>query len=875
VETLFVSRAGADAAISERVAAVLERAGFDVILQQRSFANKSFIQSMQSALESGARVVALLSPSYLASDYCAAEWQSVLADDPLNKRSRLIVLRVVECAPAGLLKALAYWDLVSVTEPELFENIVLEAVRVRQPGLHSNGAAPVAAAVAPVASTNLPSQFTEFIGRAQVVAEIKARIVEARLVTLLGAGGIGKTRTAVQVANDLHDGAGDGVWFVDLAPLGSAAYVVPELASVFAVREEHGKALLESVLAFLSAKRLLLIFDNCEHVVAEIRTVADAILRGCPEVRLIATTREALGVAGEAVYRLPTLGVPPSGGSLSAEEALRYESVALFAARARAADERFSVTDANAATVGEICRRLDGIALAIELAAPRVKILSVAQLATKLGERFRLLTGGSKTALPRQQTLRALIDWSYDLLGADEQRLFRGLAIFSGGWTLEAATAVCGGEDEDEFTILDSLTSLADKSLVVVDFSEEAQRFRLLESTRAYALERMRAMSEFDSLARRRSSYFTAFVVGDGATVGAQALARLAAIEPELENIREVLTWALVERHDYEGGARLAFALSRFWSMQLPREGQRWLELAQNELSPDTDPVLAAKIASAIAAMLPHGSFERFEATERALAASRAAGDPETLVRALSAYGEQLGPTGRQDEAQSAFEEALAKARACGSEWDAARALAGLGLLAVQRDDIEAARDVNHQAMVLFEALGAIDGVAYVCITLGQAEFEAGNVERAVDLMQRAREAHGRLNNNRSSACAANLLAAFALEGGRPGEARVHARDSLKLLENDRHPLFLTEAIAELAAVSTLGGDAERGALMYGYAQTVLATLAHEPSEVAKRCIERHLALLTQTLGASELAQRAAKGALLSQDAAFAEALSV
>jgi predicted ATPase len=873
VETLFVSRAGADADISERVAAVLERAGFNVILQQRSFANKSFIASMQSALESGARVVALLSPSYLASDYCAAEWQSVLADDPLNKQSRLIVLRVAECAPTGLLKALAYWDLVA-RDPGLFENMVLEAVRMRQPDLLSHGVEPAAAAAA-VVSTNLPSQFTEFIGRAQVVAEIKARLLEARLVTLLGAGGIGKTRTALQVASELHDGSGDGVWFVDLAPLANAAYVVPELASIFAVREEHGRALLESVLFCLRTKRLLLIFDNCEHVVAEVRTVVEAILRGCPEIRLLATTREALGIAGEAVYRLATLGVPPSGASLSAVEALRYEAVALFAARARAADSRFAVTDTNAETVGEICRRLDGIALAIELAAPRLRILSVAQLATKLGERFRLLTGGSKTALPRQQTLRALIDWSYDLLDAREQRLFRSLAIFAGGWTLEAATAICGGDEDDEFTILDSLTSLADKSLVVVDFSAEAQRFRLLESTRAYALERMRAMSEFDSLARRRAAFYTAFAIGDGATFGAEVLARLAAVEPELENMREVLRWALVERHEIELGARLAFALGRFWSTQLPREGQRWLELAQSELPEGADSVLSAKIASAIAAMLPHGNVERFEATERALAASRAAGDPETLVRALSAYGEQLAPLGRSDEAQAAFEEALAKARAYGNEWDAARALAGLGMLAVDRDDIEAARDLNHQAMVLFEALDAIDGVAYVCITLGQAEYLAGNLERALDLTLRAREAHGRLNNNRSSACAANYLAAFSLEGGRLEDARAHARDSLQLLASDRHPLFLTEAIGYLAQVATLHGDAERGSLLYGYSEAVFATLGHQRSSVSERCLERHVRLLKQRLGERESARRAAEGAQISQDAALAEALAV
>jgi hypothetical protein len=435
-ETLFLSRAGSDTAISEAVAGVLERAGYDVILQQRSFVNKSFMHQMQAALESGARMIALLSPDYLQSDYCSAEWQSVLADDPLNRKSRLIVLRIAECVPTGLLKALAYWDLVPARDPKLFEKTVLEAVA--PPGAASvQPVAPAAspARTEPAAGTspdNLPPQLTAFIGRARVLAEIKVIVETARLVTLLGPGGLGKTRTALQVAADLHDGAGDGVWFVDLAPIGTAAFVVAQLASVLGVREEAGTPLLESVLAYLKPKRLLLILDNCEHVLDAARDLADAIVRHCPGVRIIATTREALGVDGEAVYRLPALGVPAERERLSAEEALRYEAVALFVARARAADSRFAITDANAATVAEICRRLDGIALAIELAAPRIKILNLTQLAAKLGERFRLLTGGGKTVVPRQQTMRALIDWSYDLLDPGEQRLFRRLAIFSG-----------------------------------------------------------------------------------------------------------------------------------------------------------------------------------------------------------------------------------------------------------------------------------------------------------------------------------------------------------------------------------------------------------------------------------------------------------
>jgi hypothetical protein len=308
-ETLFISRAGPDFAISETVAGILERAGYDVILQQRSFVNKSFMGQMQAALESGARTIALLSPHYLASDYCAAEWQGVLAGDPLNRKSRLIVLRIADCEPTGLLKALAYWDLVFADDPKTFEKIVLAAVslqhgRPAEKPPPTGIAAGSAFAAEPPSASNLPLQLTAFVGRARVVAEIKAIVANARLVTLLGPGGLGKTRTALQVAAELHDGTGDGVWFVDLAPLASAEYVVPEIAAVFGVRESAGTPLRESVLASLAAKRLLLVLDNCEHVVAEARSIADAILRRAPDVRIMATTREALGVEGEAVYRL-------------------------------------------------------------------------------------------------------------------------------------------------------------------------------------------------------------------------------------------------------------------------------------------------------------------------------------------------------------------------------------------------------------------------------------------------------------------------------------------------------------------------------------------------------------------------------------------
>jgi predicted ATPase len=882
VETVFVSRAGADTVVSETVARILTAAGYHVILQQRDFSNASFIAQMHSALENGARVVALLSPAYLASDYCAAEWQSVLAGDPLNRQGRLIVMRVTECTPPGLLAALAYWDLVGVADSATFESTVIQAARVNRRASPQAPAAATLPAPAALRETelprsapgNLPPQMTTFIGRSQLIAEIASAIGGARLSTLVGAGGIGKTRTALQVAGELQPDFHDGAWFVDLAPLRGGDYVVPEIASVLGVREESGKPLLDVVVAALTVQQTLIVLDNCEHVIEETRAAAAAMIRSCAGVRILATSRELLGVAGEFVVRLPPLGVPAAGPALTSHEAGNYEAVGLFVARANAVDGRFAMTDLNAATIADICRRLDGLPLAIELAAARIRVLNLNALSAKLGERFRLLTGGSKTALPRQQTMRALIDWSYDLLEADEQRFFRRLSIFAGGWTLEAAATVCGDPDDDEFTVLDRLTSLADKSLVVVDFAGEAQRFRFLESIRAYALERSREHDDVAALARRRASFFAAYA-GDGSTVTADVRARIHEIEEELENLREVLHWALDERHDVQLGAQLAYALGRFWAMQQPREGQRWLKLAQAELGNGADAILSANVAQAIAAMLPHGSHERFEATLRALEASRPTGDPRILTKALAAYGEQLTPLGQLEEAEAAYVESLGDARTIASDWDAGRALAGLAIVAVDRGDIASARDLSGQAMATFEALGASDGVAYVCITLGEAEFRTGHIERAAALVQQARQAYGTLGNHRSSACAADYLAAFAIAAGDVDAARTHARDALQLLTADRHPMFLSEAIEHLGHVASLHGDVRRGALLYGYADAAFAKIAHKRSYTADWCRVRYAELLRGGLDAEHLAALTADGAALSEDRAIEEAFAV
>jgi predicted ATPase len=347
-----------------------------------------------------------------------------------------------------------------------------------------------------VLPSNLPVQLTTFVGRGAELEEIAALVRDHRLVTLIGSGGVGKTQTALQVATALGDPG--AVWFVGLARINEPSLVPAAIASALRVQQVPNRPLLETLLEYLKNKTVLLILDNCEHVVTEAATAAHALLAACPRVRILATSREPLKVAGERTFRLPSLSSPSpeAAPGLDVADAAAYEAIVLFCDRARAVDHHFTLTDENAPIVGAVCGRLDGIALAIELAAARVNVLSVKALAEKLDDRFRVLTGGERAALPRQQTMRATIDWSYDLLAAPEQRLFERLSVFAGGCTLVMATAVCGGELAAEGEMLNLLSSLVDKSLVAVDLESSEPRYRLLESFRQYAREKLAARGE-------------------------------------------------------------------------------------------------------------------------------------------------------------------------------------------------------------------------------------------------------------------------------------------------------------------------------------------------------------------------------------------
>jgi predicted ATPase len=424
---------------------------------------------------------------------------------------------------------------------------------------------------------NLPPQLTSFVDREQEQIVVRRLLGATRLLTLSGSGGVGNTRLALQVAAAVLGDYPDGAWFVDLAAVADQSLVLQAVASSVAVRELPGRPLIEALPQALVAKQLLLLLDNCEHVVSTCARLTYTLLQACPHLTVLTTSREPLNIAGETVWRVPSLTLPGFGESSSLEQLRKSEAVRLFEERAVSSLPDLGLTDHNCPAVAKICRRLDGMPLAIELAAARVKLLSVDQIATRLDERFRLLTGGRRSAPTRQQTIRATIDWSYELLTESERRLFERLAIFAGGWTLEAAEALGSGGPIERCDVLDLLGRLVDKSLIVVDGDGRTNRYRFLETIREYALERLSEGTEIQTLRRAHAALHAALAkAAELQLSGPSQVEWLDRLDMEYDNFRAAIRWSL-DQGDVPTVLRCAAALARFgWIRGRLREQRQW-----------------------------------------------------------------------------------------------------------------------------------------------------------------------------------------------------------------------------------------------------------------------------------------------------------
>jgi predicted ATPase/class 3 adenylate cyclase len=589
---------------------------------------------------------------------------------------------------------------------------------------------------------NLPAQLTTFIGREEEIAEIKKELASHRLVTLTGPGGIGKTRLSVQVAVHLLETFSDGVWFVELAPLTDPDLIPQTIHTTLGLVEPSGKNILQMLMDFLRDKKTLLILDNCEHLVEACAQLTHTLLSHSLSLKILASSREALGVAGELAWPVPSLSLPDPKKIPELEQMTQYEAVHLFLDRASLANPHFLMTEDNAPAIAQICYRLDGIPLAIELAAARVRGLSVEQIASRLDDRFHLLTSGARTVLPRHQTLHALIDWSHDLLSESESALLRRLSVFTGGWTLEAAESVCAGDGLESDQILEVLLHLVDKSLVVAKAEGTEPRYYMLETIRQYAREKLWAAREGERLRQRHLAYFVDLAERAEPNLRAFDMMRwLDDLEDELDNIRLALAWAL--ESDIEAQLRLASALLWFWHIRGHRnEGIAWwerglsIETRERGDQPFTlsRALIRGKALNAIGLEITI-SFE----LDRA----------KTYLEESAALFGELGPAGKHGRAyaltwlagdnsqsRSIQEQNLTVFRELGDKFGTGDCLMFLHQEARNNHDYERAITLAEEQLALRREIGDHDGAATALFQLGHVAFLQHDFRRAVLLLE-------------------------------------------------------------------------------------------------------------------------------------------
>ncbi len=636
---------------------------------------------------------------------------------------------VADDLPKGVsLRDLGQHRLKDLGDPQCLFQVVAAELPADFPPLNSLDAFP----------NNLPRQVTSFVGREREMVEVKRLLSTTCLLTLAGAGGCGKTRLALQVGADLLQQYPDGVWLVDLAPLSDPTLVPHAVVSALGVSEQPSHSLSETLADYLRPKSLLLLLDNCEHLLSTCAQLADTLLRGCPTLRILATSREGLGIAGEMTYRIPSLSLPDLHRLPSPQGLMEYEAVRLFAERAAFSKPGFQVTSSNAAAVANVCHRLDGIPLAIELAAARVKALPVEAIALRVDDRFRLLTGGSRTALPRHQTLRATMDWSYELLSEQERALLRRLSVFAGGFTLEAVERICGKDGVDAGDVLNLLTDLVNKSLVAFDEQQGQGRYRLLETVRQYSWDRLVESGEDADARRRHRDYYLALAEQAELELrGPDQGAWLKRLDTEYDNLRVALDWSKMEGGTLEAGLRLAGTLYHLWEVHGLREGREWLEGMLSQAR-GTSPAVRAKALNATAFVAHRqGDFQRLPALcSEALALCRTLGDEWGSAFALHYLAHAAESQGDYVQAIETMEEAVALCRSAGDKWWRAASLNCLGEIVRLQGAYERAVALSEESLRLARELGDKRGVAASLVNLGAVVGRQGDYVRAEAMLK-------------------------------------------------------------------------------------------------------------------------------------------
>jgi non-specific serine/threonine protein kinase len=680
---------------------------------------------------------------------------------------------------------------------------------------------------------NLTVPLTTFVGRRRERAEIRRLLGSARVVTLHGAGGTGKTRLAIQVATDVLIEYPDGAWLVELEALTDPTLVVQGIASVVGVREEAGKPLLRSLAEALETKRMLLVLDNCEHLAAAVAAAVKALLGACPGLSILVTSREALGVPGEVVWRTPTLGAPDprAAATLRRDAIARYEAVRLFLDRAASAQPAFQLTDQNAPIVARICHRLDGIPLAIELAAARVKVLSPDQILDRLQDRFRLLTAGSRTALPRHQTLRAAVDWSYELLSAQEKSLLNRLSVFAGGCELEAVEGVCCTAAVDVIDVIDLLTHLVDKSLVSPEEMQDGDmRYALLETIRDYGRERLEADGEGEACRERHGAYFQSLVAqAEPQLQGPQQSQWFRRLEREHDNIRTAMQWFL--RRGAGEALTMGGALWRFWWVRgFWSEGRSVLVAA---LARDAEgrPHAARPLALYGMAVLARGQGDYAAAhrmLDESLGIAREHGDKPGVAAALFELGNLANDAEDLKKARALYEESLAIRRELEDRRGISSALHNLGVVAAALEDFEGARTLYEEALAYHRGLGNRAWEAASLNGLGGVALYRGDLQAARTYQEQGLALQRDLGDKRGIAFSLRELGRIAERQMDHAAAEQFHKESLSILRDLGDRQGMAESLEGLASAAAASGRPVRALRLAG-AAAGLRELIHAP----------------------------------------------
>lgn len=718
---------------------------------------------------------------------------------------------------------------------------------------------------------NLPRQLTSFVGREHELAEAREILASAPLLTLTGPGGVGKTRLSLQLGIDLLDEFEDGVWVCELGALGDEGLVLPVIAASLGVSEQPGRPLAATLLDHLRSRHALVLLDNCEHLLRSCATHAFGLLSGCPSLRILATSREALGITGESVLNVPSLRLPEIGRITSAAQASRWEAVQLFVDRAGAAQSGFRLTDENARSVVQICQRLDGIPLALELAAARVRALPVEQIAARLDDRFRLLTGGSRVAVTRHQTLRATIDWSYDLLSDQERAVLRRLSVFAGGCTLAAAEAICSGDGIPEEDMLDLLTRLVDKSLLVAEAAEGESRFRPLETVRQYARERLLDAGDAESAFRRHRDWYLALVerAKPDFFAGPAPARWLTVFDREHDNLRAALEWTSGEPEGAPAGLRMAAALWRYWEIRgFLTEGRRWMERTLLATDGEVSQLRANALTGAgILAQIQGDYRSALAYHEESLALHRQLGNPRSIAFAANNLANVATDQGDYARARELYEESNEIVLAQGDRHGAAIGLTNLADVMWRQGDIDKARATFEESASILKSFGDRFGTAFSLDKAALAEARAGDLETARNLHDQALGISQELGDERGVARSLMHLADLALQqGDRPRAKELH-RQCLRIRQGLRDMPGMASAMEKLAWV--LAPDsAEEAARLLGAAEALRASINAPMPPTALADYEETVRTISSSVGPEAFEELRLQGRSMDADEA-------